>query len=117
MPCYQVQTCNVALNNADQELLDQALQHEGYQTNIHKKTGQLSFCKDQITGYYRDNQLQMQAPEGVKIDTDAIKRSYSERVVEKQAEKFRAKGWKLTRNGSEYTFTKPQQQQTVGFRR
>jgi hypothetical protein len=48
MPCYEVNTANVDLNVADHQLLDQALQVEGYQTTYSEKQKQLSFSKGQV---------------------------------------------------------------------
>jgi hypothetical protein len=59
----------------------------------------------------------MEAPAGTAIDTAAIKRGFSRQVVEQKQAQFEAKGWKATREGDKYVFTKPQQQASVGFRR
>ena|ERR1017187_8023965 len=117
MPCYEVNTANVDLNVADHQLLDHALQLEGYQTTYNEKQKQLSFSKGQVIGYHKDNKLHMKAPAGTPIDTAAIKRGFSRQVVEQKQKQFEAKGWKTTREGGKYVFTKPQQQASVGFQR
>jgi predicted GNAT family acetyltransferase len=117
MPCYEVNTASVDLNAADHQLLGKALEAEGYATTCQEKEKRLSFSKGKVSGYHQDNRLYAEAPAGTVIDTAAIKRGFSRQVVEHKQEQFEAKGWKTTREGGKYVFTKPQQQASVGFQR
>jgi hypothetical protein len=117
MPCYEVNTASVDLNAADHQLLGKALEAEGYATTYQEKEKRLSFSKGTVSGYHQDNKLHMEAPAGTAIDTAAIKRGFSRQVVEQKQAQFEAKGWKATREGDKYVFTKLQQQASVGFRR
>ncbi len=102
MPCYQVQTASVELNNADHELLEKALKKQGY--TVFRQGNNLTFSKGNISGSYRNNKLMLNAPQDVKIDTDAIKRSYSESVIELKARQYAEEGWEMTQDGDEYIF-------------
>lgn len=118
MPCYQVQTMSVDLNNANPELLAKALTKEGYSTTVDSKTKQLSFQRGSVSGTYADNKLNMAATGGARIDTDAIKRQYSTQVIETKAKEYEKKGWKLERLGpNKFAMTKPEVAQVAGMRR
>jgi hypothetical protein len=67
----------------------------------------LTFTKGNISGSYRNNKINMTAPQGTKIDTDAIKRSYSESVIELKAQQYAEDGWEMEREGDEYVFRRP----------
>jgi hypothetical protein len=111
MPCYQVQTCNVELNNADHKLLGKALEKLGYKVVRDRATGQiLSFTKGGITGQYDGKQLKLSArvSAGLTIDTDAIKREYARQVIMKKVNEAQSKGWDVTKEGQEWVFRKPQ---------
>ena len=121
MPCHTVQQCNVELKNADHELLAAGLQAEGYTTTNHEKQKQLSFAKGSVCGYHKGDTLHIESPQGTTVDVNAIRRAYSQQVVNKREKEFTAKGWTKTQVGNKIVFTKPraqqQQQAQVGFRK
>lgn len=104
MPCYQIQTCNVELNNANHDLLAKALEKDGYK--VVKENGKIkSFSKGQVSGTYQNNKLAFTGTS--KIDSDQIKRGYSEQVIERKKKQFASQGWSCekTKEG-EYVFRK-----------
>jgi hypothetical protein len=103
MPCYTVQTASVNLNNADHDLLAKALEKLGYTV---VRTGKnFVFRKGAVSGSYQNNKINMQATGGAKMDTDEIKRAYSEQVIHHMAEKYAEEGYEMTRDGEEYVWT------------
>lgn len=104
MPCYTVQTASVELNNADHELLAKALEKQGYTVRRANKT--LTFSKGNVSGTYQNKKLDFRMTGGAKVDTDAIKRAYSDQVIQHMAKKYAEEGWELERDGDEYVWSK-----------
>jgi Tfp pilus assembly protein PilE len=95
MPCYQTQSCNVTLENAEHDLLEQALAEEGYTVARNARLKMLTFtskANPQISGTYANNTLSVRSPRGTTVDTDAIKRAYSKQALKAKAKK---NGWKI----------------------
>jgi hypothetical protein len=105
MPCYQVQTCNVELNNADHNLLAESLKKQGYTVTLDSKGKISSFRKGSVTGSYSGTRLNFSGTN--KVDSDAIKRSYSEEVIQKKAKQMRAMGWEVYKEKGQMVFKKP----------
>jgi hypothetical protein len=111
MPCYQVQVCNVELNNADHKLLGRALEKLGYKV-VRSADGKIrSFSKGQVKGQYDDKNLRLSGPRGAKLETDAIKREYARQVILKKVGEARANGWDIEKEGEDWVFRKPQGRQ------
>lgn len=106
MPCYQTQTCNCNLNNADIDLLQKALEAQGF--NVWRVAGNksLGFSKAGVTGTYSNNKLNF-SYSGEKPDTDAIKREYSKAVIEQKAAQYAEEGWEVEKDGDEWVFNRP----------
>lgn len=105
MPCYQVQVASVNLNKADHELLAKALEKLGYTVSRQGKT--LIFSKGNVSGTYKNDKLEVQARGGAKLpDTDEIKRAYSEKVIQRMADKYAEEGWEVSQDGEEYVWNK-----------
>jgi hypothetical protein len=97
-----VQTASVNLNKADHVLLAKALEKEGY--SVSRQGNVLVFSKGRVRGTYQGDKLQLQAPKGETIDTDAIKRAYSDQAIQTMAEKYAEEGWEVTKDGDEYVW-------------
>ena len=107
MPCYQVQTCSVELNNADLDLLKKALEKEGYTVIRQNGLKSITFSKGGVTGSYRNNQLSFNySSSSQKPDSDAIKRAYSDQVIKAKAAEYADDGWEMEQDGEEYVFRK-----------
>lgn len=107
MPCYQVQTCSVELNNADHDLLEKALKKQGY--TVYRSAGSkaITFSKGGVSGSYRTNKISFSySSSEEKPDVDAIKRSYSEQVILRKASEYADEGWEMEQDGDEYVFRK-----------
>jgi hypothetical protein len=108
VPCYQVQTCNVELNNADHRLLGKALKRLGYNVVQGSAGHILSFSKGSVTGTYDGKKLTMSGQGAKAIDTDEIKREYARQVVLKKVDQAQNAGWSVEKEGDEWVFRKPQ---------
>lgn len=105
MPCYQVQTMQVNLDSADHDLLEKALKKLGY--SVTRNGSSFSFSKGTVSGTYSNNKLNISNTDRTKkVDTDQIKREYSEQVIKKIASKNVQEGWELSREGDNWILTK-----------
>ena len=104
MPCYTVQTASVELNNVDHATLAKAMEKIGY--TVLRQGKNFTFRKGGVSGSYQNNKLNMQSTGGARIDTDAIKRSVSEQIIQDKAEEYQDQGWEMQRDGDEFVFTK-----------
>jgi len=111
MPCYTIQTASVNLNHADLDLLEKALQKEGYSVYRSSGTKTLNFQKGGVSGSYRNDKLEFKYSGSTNTpDTDAIKRAYSKEVILRKADDYAEQGFEMEQDGDEYVFRK-----TVGY--